>query len=362
MNNVVVATEFELAVRCCRWTFAGEVERPLDDLVDKVEWMAFLHTVRRHRIQALAWNCLGSLDIDLPSEISRQLAADASSIAQRNLRAAIECRALLASFTEAGIPLLFVKGLTLGALAFPDPFLKMGWDIDVLVPASAIAAAASVLEESGYRLTVPARDGTSTGLTEWHSRRKESVWHKPAGDFHLELHSRLADNMQMIPDIGIGSDVQQVEVAPGIALPTLGSQELFAYLCVHGASSAWFRLKWLADFAALLHRRSDDEIERLYAASQRLGAGRAAGQALLLAEQLFGTGVGDELFARLKRDRRTRWLAAMAFRQLAGPGSLAEPTERRLGTAGIHLSQLLLLPGWRFKAAELQRQVRDMLD
>jgi predicted Zn-dependent protease len=37
-----------------------------------------------------------------------------------------------------------------------------------------------------------------------------------------------------------------------------------------------------ADFAALLHRRSDDEIERLYAASQRLGAGRAAGQALLL--------------------------------------------------------------------------------
>ena len=33
---------------------------------------------------------------------------------------------------------------------------------------------------------------------------------------------------------------------------TLGADDLFAYLCAHGAYHAWFRLKWLADIGALL--------------------------------------------------------------------------------------------------------------
>jgi hypothetical protein len=37
----------------------------------------------------------------------------------------------------------------------------------------------------------------------------------------------------------------------------------------------------------------------------------------------------------------------------------AEPTEARFGTAAIHLSQLFLLPGARFKLGELARQVSN---
>ena len=102
------------------------------------------------------------------------------------------------------------------------------------------------------------------------------------------------------------------QVAKGIELPTLGKDELFAYLAVHGASSAWFRLKWITDFAALLHGESADEIERLYARSQQLGAGRAAAQALLLAEQIYGIGTGDRLHKRLRGDPVNRWLERIA--------------------------------------------------
>jgi len=78
-------------------------------------------------------------------------------------------------------------------------------------------------------------------------------------------------------------------VAPGIRLPTLARDEQFAYLCVHGASSAWFRLKWISDLAGVLHGQSGEMIERLFERSQALGAERAAGQALLLADRLFGS-------------------------------------------------------------------------
>ena len=105
----------------------------------------------------------------------------------------------------------------------------------------------------------------------------------------LDLHVRLADNPALLPVIGARSPTQDVEVSPGITLPTFQNEELFAYLCVHGASSAWFRLKWISDFAALASRFEPAELDRLYQRSQELGAGRAAGQALLLADRLFGT-------------------------------------------------------------------------
>jgi hypothetical protein len=44
----------------------------------------------------------------------------------------------------------------------------------------------------------------------------------------------------------------------------------------------------------------------------------------------------------------------MAIRELLR----GEPTERVLGTRMIHFTQFLLLPGWRYKLAELLRQAR----
>lgn len=149
---------------------------------------------------------------------------------------------------------------------------------------------------------------------------------------------------------------------PGVRLPTLRTEELFAYLCVHGASSAWFRLKWLTDTAAFLHGRSSEDIEHLYTRSQALGAGRAAGQALLLADAIYGSlaNVGP-LAERLMRDRGTRWLFQAAHRQLAGRKVPVEPTARPWGTAIIHLTQLLLQPGVSFPVSEFARQCRAAL-
>jgi len=285
------------------------------------------------------------------------LAADAAVVAEHNLRAARQSAMLFEAFAQARIPLLFVKGLSLARLAYGDPFLKMSRDIDMLVPGEAIAAAAALLGRLGYSLTLPAVPPQSRAFKRWHLKRKESVWRSPDG-LHVELHSRLADSLDLIPGIGVGSPRQEVEVAPGIVLPTLAPDELFAYLCVHGASSAWFRLKWVTDLAALLCDCTAAEIARLYERSQQLGSGRAAAQALLLAARTYGTAAGGELERRLNRDPVNRWLAEAAWKQMI---CQAEPTEARFGTATIHWTQLFLLPGARFKIGELSRQVSDIL-
>jgi hypothetical protein len=346
-------TEFRLLAECCRWNFAGGNDEEIRELAGKTDWPRFLQLCRRHRVQPLVQRCVRELPLPLPTEAAEALSRDAAAIAEHNLRAARQSALLLEAFKAAGIPLIFVKGLTLSKLAYGDPFVKMSQDIDLLVPGGSITQAADALEQLGFRLVVPPR---STPLERWHRQRKESVWRSPNG-LNLDLHSRLADSPRLIPMIGAGSPQQLVEIAPGIVLPTLAGDELFAYLCVHGASSAWFRLKWIADLAALLSPCSLAEIERLYERSQQLGAGRSAAQALLLASATFGTAAGSDLERRLAVTRVHRRLANAAWGQLARD---SEPTQVRLGTATIHLTQLLLQPGPGFKLRELARQVRDL--
>ena len=345
----MLSTEFQLAIECCRRRFAPGDDRLIARLSGTVDWHHFLALVRRHRVQALVWHSLGEAGVVPPASVADALSGDAALIAEQNLRAAVESSALLDAFGKAGIVLLFVKGLTVSKLAYGEAFLKMSQDIDVLVPSEAIAAAAAELVRLGYRLAIPAVAPQSVRFERWHARHKESVWRSPGG-LTLELHSRLADSPQLIPGVGIGSPRQAVEVAPVIILPTLARDELFAYLCVHGASSAWFRLKWITDFAALIHGCPATEVERLYDRSQALGAGRAAAQALLLANRVYGT----PAVPALARNGINRRLARTAWNQLLRDD---EPTAVRFGTAAIHLSQLLLMPGLRFPLREMARQV-----
>jgi len=347
--------ELSLAIAACRTAFDGSA-KDVGPLTRAVDWDRFLKVAARHRVQALCWHGLEPMSEFMPAAIAEPLRLQASAIVEANLRIAAESARLFARFQSASLRLLFLKGLALGALAYRAPFLKMGWDIDLLVARDQLLDAARLLRTAGYVPIIPASDGKP--LDRWHRSRKESVWHRPEGGFHIDLHTRLADNPALLPKVGIDSPSRLVPVAKGIELPTLGRDELFAYLTVHGASSAWFRLKWITDLTALLHDDGADEIERLYDRSQQLGAGRAAAQALLLADRIYGLEIGDKLRDRLNSDRTNLWLARLAERQLY---AIREPTDVLLGTAPIHLSQLFLLSGWRFKAPELGRQLNDII-
>jgi hypothetical protein len=347
--------EFLLLARCCQWNFARlpEIERPA--IPENVQWDLVVRLARRHRVQGLVWNALAKAE-GMPAKTREALSSDARSIAATNLAIAGECTALLRAFEEARVPLLFIKGLSVGALAYRSPLLKMGWDIDLLVDPEDLEQASSLLTGLGYVLRLPAATG---GLSAWHGHSKESVWERD-DCFHVELHTRLADNPRLIPTIDVHSPRQWIEVAPALSLPTLSEMELLAYLAVHGASSAWFRLKWISDFAALLAGRNGDELDWLYHRCQQLGAARATGQALLLADRLFGLLDGcPRLRQQLASDPAMLLLCRAAMRLMAG--NVGEPTERHLGTLPIHWTQLLLQPGLAFKFSELWRQARLLM-
>ena len=349
--------EFLMVVECCRAAFQRGEENRVADLAARVDWARFVRTARYHRVQGLVWKSLSPLGTRIPPDVATAIGSDAREIAVANLRIAVESRELRDAFAEAGVALLFLKGLTVGGLAYGDASLKMGWDIDLLIDPAQLEKAAGVMRGRGFRLVIPA---AAERLQPWHRLRKDSEWINPRG-IHVELHTRLAENRRLIPEIAVHSPSRDVAVAAGIALPTLRHDDLHAYLCVHGASSLWFRLKWITDLAAILDQVDQPEIARLHARAGEQGVGRASAAALLLADALFGTLSVSPLRSALMRDRSARWLCRASLRQLAGRAEPREPTSAVGGTAAIHLAQLLLVPGARFKVGEALRQARAAL-
>jgi hypothetical protein len=353
------SNEFTLAAECCRRAFKSS-SYPAGPPPEKIDWTLLLRLARFHRIEGLVWSGLAPHRGKLPNEVSEQLQVAASEVAANNLRALQDCRNLQDAFERAKIPLLFLKGLSLGALAYGNPTIKSSIDIDLLIAPEDLLLSAAVLRRCGYRLVAPAGSGDDRLLVRWHRGWKESVWRDDRTRAQIDLHTRTADNPRLIPTIDVRSPSQQVEIGNGLTLPTLADEQLFAYLAVHGASSAWFRLKWIADFAGFLSGKAS-RIGQFYHQSQELGAGHAAGQALLLADELFGTlAQNSELRATMGRDPATSRLFRTALGLLRR--NAVEPTSLRWGTLPIHSTQLLLLPGIGYKMSEVSRQVRRLID
>jgi Uncharacterised nucleotidyltransferase len=356
---VIFTPEFRLALDCCSHCFrSSDSEEPVRAI--EVDWTKFLRLARFHRIEGLVWNTLSGLDLDMPEEVRADLSQAASEIAARNLQSLAGSNELQTLFKAEDVALLFLKGLTLGALAYGNIALKSAIDIDLLIDPRDLAKAAELLRKHGFHLITPQDSPADRVLHAWHRGWKESVWAKDSPPLQIDLHTRTADNARLIPEIDVHSLQEAVEIG-GSILPTLARDELFAYLAVHGASSAWFRIKWISDFASLLSGQAAKEIDRLYRRSQQLGAARAAGQALLVSDALFGTlGPIPVLRDELGRNPATRRLANAALQQLTGEPR--EPTERRGGTFTIHWTQFLLLPGLGYKLSELSRQAGRLFE
>jgi hypothetical protein len=141
----------------------------------------------------------------------------------------------------------------------------------------------------------------------------------------------------------------------------LARDDLFAYLCIHGAHHAWSRLKWLADLNAFI-ASTDADILHLHRHAQARGAGFCSGQALLLCQRLFALPLPDGLAFELQGTARVRKLYAIAADTMAdrtrgeGSGGNAPAAWRSFWT------QFLLGRGWAFYAAQGRTAAVGIID
>lgn len=332
MSGGGASAEFLLLAACCRWPTDATAIREAGQTA--IDWGRFAKLAQRHRVQGFARIGLETAAIAVPPGLvtahRRQTA--------RNLLLLEEAAQIAAVLTKADIPAAFLKGATLAELAYGDQAVKQTLDNDALVSPSHVAATIELLQRAGYRMTDPAVPLDGKRLPVLIDMVKECTLVRPDNKAMVDLHWRMTSVEGLLAEPDLTRDLRTVTVG-NYRLPTLGDEALMVYLAVHGARHGWSRLKWLADFNALLAALDASALEALRARAKRDGVARAMDLALLQAKRVFGTVVPDDV----GRSRRVRWLAALSDALMRGGDELAEQhmVPRRYMAVG-HASAFLL--------------------
>jgi hypothetical protein len=349
-----LSPEFRLAAACAIWpTSDARTKAILDAASEPLDWTRLLRVGTRHQVIGLIHDGLTRARSDVPPEIANEIGTQADALVRENLAMAREAVRVQRLFDDAGLPVLFVKGSALAVLAFGNVGLRSGQDIDLLVPYEALPVATALILRAGYRRLDPPPNIGNAQLRLVMRLRKDLVFvHRETG-LRIELHWRLFLNPHAMAESSFAASARVVPLSGAEGVRTLGEDDLFAYLCLHGALHWWNRLKWLADVNALLASTPQTDVERLVRAAEVRGAGRAAAQALLLCRKLFQTPLPASLTATLDKSVTMRWLVATALKAMTTGRGERDPHEVRFGTTRGSLSTFLLNHSWRYQLAEL---------
>lgn len=347
-----MSPDFLLTAACCHWPQSEKGAAAIRAAARNIkDWDRFLHVVKRHRVAGLIAQALRCAGIALPPPKAQVLATFVDRVSRYDLRLASETVRLQGLFATAGIPVVVLKGPTLERLVYGRLVAMQTRDIDLLVPPECAEAAVQILERDGYILFFPANrlSGFQRRALVRYAREVELV--DPRKKSQVELQWRAADNPLLLDGVDARAATQTISLSDSAAVRTLALDDLFAYLCVHGARHSWSRLKWLAELNALLVSTNAD-IEHLYRHARRIGAGLCAAQGLLLCRQLLGLKLPTALVHELQTNKRHRKLVDIAVMAMTAPntGSGRDPGIR--GVLRELRNRFLLGRSLRFYLAE----------
>jgi hypothetical protein len=356
-------SEFRLAAACAIWPPSDRRTETIRTAASEVrDWPRFLRVAQRHRVVGLVHEGLTRARPAVPLQIAQEIGGKAAELVGESLAMAAEAVRLQRLFAEADLPVLFVKGASLAVLAFGTLGLSSAQDIDLLVPLDTLSAATALMARAGYRRFDPPSEVGEAQLRQLLPLRKDLGFVHHATGLRAELHWRLFLNPYAIDDTSFMAASRLVPLSGTQGLRTLGEEDLFAYLSMHGALHWWNRLKWLADVNALLAAAPAGGVERLVRAAEAKGAGRAAAQAMLLCQRLLGTPFPAPLMAALGHSAAERWLEATALSAMTSGLGEHDPHSERFGTTRGSLSTFLLSGSWRYRLAELRTQLTNQTD
>jgi len=309
-------------------------------------WSDVIGAAARHRMAGLVRARLAEADI--ASVETEPLVELARRDAALNLRLAIEAARLAERLSAMGVTPLLLKGPHQAQALYGDLALRQCRDLDLLIPEARIEAVVARLESEGYR-RLPPLDAT-VSLELWLRASKDVGLISPDG-LMIELHARPHQNAFLSRRLDLWRDARPL----GRHGLQPSREALYAYLCLHGASSGWFRLKWLADLLRLLPE-DPAGLEALHQRARRRGAGAASGQALLLLQSIFGVELPPRLATTLHHSPRARLLERLGRALVCSELPVEQrPALHRL----LALSQLLLCPHPAFLLEEASRWLLD---
>jgi hypothetical protein len=347
--------EFRLALACVRWPLSEQDRAEIVQLAgEPLNWRWFKKIVERNQILPLVYHNLQKALIDVDkSESLRAFRNTVLSHARQSMSQTAQLVRIAGAVGNAGIETIALKGVTLAVLAYGNLALRSPGDIDLLAPPAQVPDVERVLVGLGYTRVEPRAELTPRRM-RYYLRYYKHFTYSMEDASPLELHWRLFHNIPLLKE----SDTEfpssmLIPVGAGV-VATLSKNELFLYLCVHGAIHGWPILKWLADIGALSSSMSAEDLREVASLAAERGL-TAELQAALLLVDLFLAMERPGLGASEKDDLVVNRIVDMARRLLTADNYCLDI--RRLPRWGMFFYDLRLRSSWRYRSEDLRRSL-----
>jgi hypothetical protein len=250
----------------------------------------------------------------VPAPVLALWREQAGILAQRALRMQRRLLTVLAALDEAGVPAMAFKGPALAEQFYGDSTLRVFVDLDLLVPAAAVAPAREAVLGLGYA------DKHAFGAVPVERLlevMQEVVLVDPRGGPTVELHWR--EGPRFAPHSLAAEELARRRAEVTLLrrpVPTLCLADAVLLVAVHAATHDWGRLEDVAAFAAGLRSLSPADQAELEQRARALGCSRRLHVGVLLAVALADARPGRELWRASRGDGAARRLAAFQGRGL----------------------------------------------
>ena len=279
------------------------------------DWTDVIRKALHHGVAGLLCRTLPRLsDADIPSDMLDAAQTFRVRAEAEGAKRVAQTSDVLEALAAEGIPALPFKGVALAMLAHADPVVRPSNDIDVLVQREHMARAVACLGALGYREgeTFSARIMTACYATYG----QEILF--ADGRLPVEPHWTFAPSPFAVElDLeGMWRRAIAIDLA-GRRTRTLSVEDTLLVACLHGAKEKWWRLLWVADIAALVHRHPTLDWAAVTQRASQAGMVRILRLGLGLAIALFSTRLPGDLTRAIERDSATQRLVEASKRRLA---------------------------------------------
>ena len=344
MNNTLfnnLTPEMQLLLACCTLSMKQNEQDRKESLErlfqrdasqsakrsreDAIDWSSFLNLVDRHSVDLLVYHNIHNYATEqtlnhasVPPDVRLTLKNRSDKRKVKTLTLTAELTHLSKLFAEHGIFMLSFKGPLLSQHLFGNLALRNAGDLDLLVKPEELEQAEQLLQKNGYQQLLPDFTLTPRQRKAYLKTNQHVSYYHPQSLKRIEIHWRLHANRYLLPETYLQQMMTRTQQLPlgGTQITTLSDEDMFLYLCLHGAHHGWSHLKWLCDIAQFLHREPAINWEAWIENVLKLGLHRPVAQALLLAHQLLDAPLPPATRLLMAENKIVDQLVAHAIRVL----------------------------------------------
>lgn len=348
--------EGELLLCCARTSLDSLTIKRIQDLVEAdMNWNYLLQIAEKHRlIQVLYYSLNAVCPQAIPQPVFKDLRGRFYANSRQNLVITSELTRLLDLFQEKGIPAIPYKGTILANSIYGKLSLRQVYDIDLLVHQQDFDRSRELLISIGY-------------LLKEKFDREHSFSH-PDTMIEVDLHWGLTPfYFPLAVDFEAYWQRRQPVALSEKTVFSFSTEDLLLILCIQIAKDCWEReqqiehLAKVCDIAKLLETHKQLDWEQIIDRAVDLGALRMLWFGLLLARNLFGATLPEEISVKIQADSTAISLVEQVCTSLFTDADNLSIPQKSLFDIKFRLKQLIFYLKMRERLVDKKTHIWQIL-